>query len=138
MSHSVGQAVGSFPNIHVILVDDEAGVVLALKLLLQTIGLTVTTFTEPEKALAFIASGAEVDLIISDLRMPKMNGFALLEEVRVVSPDLPFVLMSGHATDADFDNALKRGAVGVLAKPFSPSDVQNILLDLATREQSAA
>ncbi len=110
----------------VILIDDEAGVVLALKLLLQTLGYKVEAFTEPQKALDFLA-GADSDFgnsfVLSDLRMPVLSGFDVLQTCRDKYPALPVVIMSGHAEEDEISKAMSLGAKSFLSKPFTPQDL---------------
>lgn len=114
----------------IILVDDEPGVLLALKLLLTALGYSITAFSDPEEALASLDLNTAAQLIISDLRMPKLDGMGLLAGVMQKRPDLPFILMSGHATGEDVEHAKKLGAKGFLAKPFTPDQLQATLKSL--------
>jgi CheY-like chemotaxis protein len=117
----------------IVLIDDEGGVVLALKLLLQMHGFIVETFTDPQLGLDFIlqnlnkADNDKIDYILCDLRMPKKSGIDLLKELKLVSSTIPFFLMSGHAEDTEQQQALQLGAAGFLAKPFSPEDFLRLL-----------
>ena len=116
----------------VILIDDEPGVVLALKLLLQTTGYKVESFTEPQKALDFIygINKSEISdklLVLSDLRMPNLTGFDVLEKCKSFWPELEVIVMSGHAEDEEIQKALSLGAKAFLSKPFSPSDLKQAI-----------
>lgn len=137
------------PPKRLVLIDDEAGVVLALKLVLSTLGLQVEAFSDPEKGLDFIRSSAaagsascgledsntgqipaqtiSIDFILCDLRMPKKSGFDVLKECKQIAANIPFYLMSGHADDAEQRQAITFGASGFLAKPFSPDDFLQLI-----------
>jgi CheY-like chemotaxis protein len=123
-------------QLHILLLDDEASVLFALKLLLQALGFKVTDFSDPSKALACVADPSqsrELDVIISDLRMPGMNGIEVLKQVQQLRPELPFLLMSAHAQQEDIERAKALGAIGFLAKPFSPEELTGALRGLAKR-----
>jgi len=115
---------------HILLVDDEPSVVFALRLLLQAIGFKVADFSDPYAAIEFIRQGQRTDLCICDLRMPNLDGLQVLEEIRKIKKDLPFVLMSAHATDEEADKAAQLGSSGFLSKPFTPEDLKDLIAKL--------
>lgn len=126
---------------HILLIDDEKGVVQALSMLLKAVGYQATAYHLPAEALAYIkdeqskTGSPGVDLVLSDLRMPELDGLAVLREIKQFCPSLPFILMSGHATEEDTRKALALGAAGFLSKPFSPDTLNSLVtqieLDLA-------
>ena len=114
-------------NPHIILVDDEPGVLTALRLLLSAIGFTVSDFIDPRSAVEHIIGGGPGDVIVSDLRMPHLDGIQFLEVLNKSSCPLPFVLMSAHATDEDITRATTNGAKGFLSKPFTPDQFRTCI-----------
>jgi CheY-like chemotaxis protein len=115
------------------LVDDEPSVLLALRLGLEVLGFTVHPFGDADEALDFIRGNDGVDLVVSDLKMPKRSGIEFLERLRGSRPDLPFVLISGHAASDEIQRATALGANGFLPKPFSPDELGDLLERLAAR-----
>jgi CheY-like chemotaxis protein len=111
----------------ILLLDDEPGVVFALKLLLGALKFEVTETNQPERAVELLATEAHFDLFLCDLKMPRMNGMAVLAETRRLRPNLPFLLMSAHATTVEVAEAKQRGASGFIAKPFSPEELESAL-----------
>ena len=105
---------------HIILVDDEPGVLHALKLLLSAIGFVVSEFIDPRSALDHLKNGGNGDVVVSDLRMPHLDGIQFLEALNAAGITKPFVLMSAHATSDDVARANALGAKGFLSKPFTP------------------
>ena len=65
---------------------------------------------------AFARDGA--DIVITDLRMPKMTGFELLTELRAIDPDVPILVMTGYSSVENAVEAMKRGATDFIKKPF--------------------
>lgn len=114
-------------NKSILLVDDEPSVLSALKLLVQALGYYVVDFSNAAEALSYLKTNQQVNLCLCDLKMPKMNGMQLLAEVRQLLPDLPFVLMSAHADEADIQKARAIGSSGFLSKPFDPTELKIIL-----------
>jgi DNA-binding NtrC family response regulator len=60
----------------------------------------------------------DYDLIISDIRMPEMDGFSLLENVRKMDPEVPFFMMTGFPNNQTVSTALQKGADDLIPKPF--------------------
>jgi DNA-binding NtrC family response regulator len=124
------------PELHnLVLIDDEPGVLRALGLLLQTMRFTVVPFSLPREALKYITSGNQVDLVVTDLRMPELSGDLLLREIRGYNHELPVIVMSGHATAHDQAKLRQDGASGFIPKPFTPSQFKGII-DLLAEHQT--
>lgn len=103
----------------VILVDDDDGFREALTERLGLGGLEVAAFASAEAALKTVNERFE-GVVVTDLRMPGMDGRALVERLTIIDPDLPVVMMTGHGDIAEAVEAMKRGAYDFLAKPFAP------------------
>ncbi len=104
----------------VLFVEDEDAVRMGGVRALKSRGYTVIEASTGVEALeAFRAANGSIDLIVSDVVMPEMDGPTLLGEVRKIQPDIKFIFVSGYAEDA-FAKNLEEGAVfGFLPKPFS-------------------
>lgn len=102
----------------VFLVDDDSALRKAMRQTLELAGLEVTSF--PGAKLALDALSAEFDgVIISDVRMPGMDGLEFFERVRIVDADLPVILMTGHGDIPMAVEALRNGAYDFMTKPFA-------------------
>lgn len=115
----------------IVLIDDDQGVLRALGLVLQTLGHQTALFTSGSEGLSYLTHNPGVDIVVSDLRMPTMDGAEVLRQIRQRHPTIPVVIMSGHASQNDRATLIALGARGVLSKPFSPQE----LLELADRER---
>ena len=107
----------------IVLIDDEPSVLLALKLLLGALGYQVKDFSKPKEAILYLQDGGACDFILSDLRMPEIDGIGVLQETKKSRPELPFILISGHATAEDIKKAQGFGAAGFIGKPFTPDQL---------------
>jgi len=82
---------------HILLVDDEADVVSALRRLLMRLGYRVAAYTDPRSALeAFSREPGRFDLVMTDLVMPEMNGEVLAHEIKQINPTCPIILCTGY------------------------------------------
>jgi two-component system cell cycle sensor histidine kinase/response regulator CckA len=104
----------------VLVVDDERAIRRFAARVLDEAGYTVHEASDGAEALAFIAAlGAGVDVVVSDIVMPRLNGVELVQALATTHPDLPVILMTGYGAGA----LAERGIVApcaVLAKPFAP------------------
>jgi DNA-binding NtrC family response regulator len=89
--------------------DDEARLVAILEMVLRRSGYEVEGFTTPDAALTALAE-RRFDLLLSDLKMPGLDGIAVLERVREADAEIPVVLMTAHATIQTAVAALRLGA----------------------------
>ncbi len=97
--------------------DDETRLVAILEMVLRRGGYEVEGFSAPDAAL--VALGARrFDLLLTDLKMPGLDGLGVLERVRGVDADIPVVVMTAHATIATAVAALRLGAFDYVEKPF--------------------
>jgi CheY-like chemotaxis protein len=87
---------------HLLLVDDNQNGLLARKSLLEEQGFAVTTAKNGEEAFEALSNG-KFDLLITDFRMPKMNGIELIRRIRPLQPALPVILLSGFADALGLD-----------------------------------
>ncbi len=112
--------------LRIIVVDDEQIVRVSLVDDLQEHGYTVEQFETPGAALKYIKN-SPVDVVLSDIRMPQMDGLELLKKVRSINPDLFVVMLTAHGSVDSAVTAMKEGAYDYLTKPF---DIEEILLVL--------
>ncbi|MBY0338809.1 MAG: PAS domain-containing protein [Acetobacteraceae bacterium] len=107
----------------VLLVDDEAAVRELTCAALEALGFAVLPAGGTDEALALLASGEMVDILLSDLSMPGRDGLALIAEAQRRRPDLPAILLTGFATGAVERTAILEagGAFTLLRKPVEPA-----------------
>jgi len=104
-------------------VDDEANILSALKRLFRPLGYRVFTAESGAQGLAVLEREA-VDLVISDMRMPEMNGAQFLEQVRLKWPEVVRILLTGYADIGSTIAAINRGEIyRYIAKPWEDNDV---------------
>jgi len=106
----------------VLVVDDEPSIGELLGQLLAREGYSVVVRTDPREAWALIEQ-EEPTVLLSDLRMPGMNGIELLEKVRAKFPDVAVLMISAVDETSAAIAAFRRGAYGYITKPFNPDEV---------------
>jgi two-component system response regulator AtoC len=118
----------------VLIVDDDAGLRQSLALLLQEAGYEALSEGDPEQALR--RAGTEgFDLILCDVRMPKMDGVSFLRRYRAEGGSALLIMMSGHGTEDSALAAMREGAYDYLHKPFQPDEVTMTLRKAEEREK---
>jgi CheY-like chemotaxis protein len=120
----------------VLLVDDEEFILETAREALFDAGYRVFTAAGGEAALDRIEED-EIDIVVTDLRMPEMDGFTLIRTLRAQYPNLPIVAASGVA-DGRTDEALEAGANAFLAKPFSAETLQSTLYEALHADEAPA
>jgi DNA-binding NtrC family response regulator len=118
----------------IFLVDDDDGSRDAMKRTLERVGYALKAFPSAEEALDRLREGDPVDAVVSDVRMPGMDGYAFLREVRAEYPQLPFLLVTAYADVEDAVSALQEGADDYLTKPVKMQELrQRVQLQLERR-----
>jgi two-component system NtrC family response regulator len=102
----------------ILVVDDQPEVALVVRAMLVHEGFEVETAVNGREALDLLMSALHFDLIITDVRMPEMDGLELLRRARQMRKDLPVIVMTGHATRRNRLDAMEKGAFDYVSKPF--------------------
>jgi DNA-binding NtrC family response regulator len=105
------------PTQSVLVVDDDRNVLEVLDARLSSCGLTVYKADGGRTALQ-ILKARQIDLVVSDVKMPEMDGMALLSEIIQIQPGLPVIFLTAYANVPDAVKAVKSGAVDYVEKPF--------------------
>lgn len=103
-------------EIKVLLVDDEVDFVDTLAQRLKMRELLVDTVYDGEQALSFIKK-IEPDVIVLDLKMPGLHGIEVLKEVKNLKPNIQVIILTGHGTEKDEEDAKRLGGFDFLRKP---------------------
>lgn len=125
----------------ILVVDDDADILEACSQVLGRAGCRVTATSDAEQVLELVQAG-EYDVLIADLKMPKMDGIELLKAVRQIDPDLPVVMITGFATVETAVESIKAGAADYVPKPFEPDHLRQVVrntvekLDLIRENQA--
>ena len=107
----------------ILIVDDQEMMRDSLAATLVREGHEVVAAGDGQAAVTRLANGTRFDLLITDLKMPRMTGIELLAETKKLRPELPVVLMTAFATVQTAVEAMKLGAYDYIQKPFDPDDV---------------
>ena len=111
---------------HILLIDDEAIALSNLSHVLEREGYEVTACKDGESGLAAMQSTA-FDLVLTDLRMPGIDGMDVLHYIRETTPDVPVIMITGHATLDSAVEAMKAGAHHYIAKPFRLDEAREVV-----------
>ena len=107
----------------ILAVDDESIFRYLLGTHLDEAGFTAVTVSNGMEALA-VLERQPIDLIISDLVMPEMDGLALLEQVQKRHPGIPIIVITAHGSVESAVEAMRQGAYDYLEKPYNPDDLR--------------
>ncbi len=110
----------------ILVVDDDEDLLQLLTMRLSALGFNVTTCTTGKEALA-VAKREVFDLALTDLRLPDRDGLSVLEELRLIHPHLPVLLLTAHGSIPNAVEAMQKGAFGYLTKPFDDKALEATL-----------
>jgi signal transduction histidine kinase len=125
----------------VLIVDDDRTIVRLCQRLLERASFHVLVATDPLDALKALEA-QKVDLLLSDIRMPIMDGFELITRAKQFQPELPVLVMTGYGSIENAIQALHRGVDGLILKPFENSvelvqTVQRVLAESRQKREAA-
>lgn len=109
-------------NAHILIIDDEQNYLLVLQTMLTDAGYTVTALNDPETALAYLEE-SEVDVVITDMKMPRVSGREVLARVKKSWPHIPVLIMTAFGSIESAVDLMKQGAFNYITKPFSNDEL---------------
>ena len=107
----------------ILVLDDVLDAGNLVKRILQKKGHVVEVFTEEEDAINYVRSAA-VDLAILDIKLKKMNGVEVLEELKKIVPDMRAIMLTGYPTMETARESLKLGASEYCVKPIDKDELE--------------
>lgn len=110
----------------VLLVDDEEELRRSTAQALGLFGLSVHTFASADPVLELIGFSFE-GVVVTDIRMPGMDGMSLLHRIRELDPEIPVILVTGHGDVQLAVKAMREGAYDFLEKPFTPQHLSGVI-----------
>ncbi len=114
---------------NILVVDDEENIREIISEFLQSFNYYVVEAANGEEALT-ACTKTDFNLIITDIRMPKMNGLKLLKTIKTLRPDIPVILMTGYEPSKSQEESLDIKADGYLLKPFSLNSLRQSILKI--------
>ena len=103
---------------HILVVDDERGILQSLQKIFERENYRVTTTDSGVEALEHVRSTERVDLVLSDIMMPKMSGIELLRAIKAISPSTEMIMMTAFGTVDNAVECMREGAYDFISKPL--------------------
>ena len=119
-----------------LLVDDDETLLRLMSIRLENDGFDVSSVTSATQALRSLYN-KDIDVVLSDLRMPGLDGLALFEQIMGIRKDIPVILMTAHGTISDAVAATQRGVFGFLPKPVDHDELRTLLQKALSQSQAA-
>lgn len=110
-----------------LIVDDEINMQKVLTILFRRDKYDVSAASNGRDALKLIQDGKSFDLILSDLKMPEMDGIELLKQLKGAGMDIPVILITAYGSISEAVDAMKLGAADFITKPFNKDDLKSIV-----------
>ncbi|MEM0519603.1 MULTISPECIES: sigma-54-dependent transcriptional regulator [Aequorivita] len=120
---------------NILIVDDDINILELIQRHLQSLDYHTYKAVSVKEAVAILRD-TEIDLLITDLKMPEVDGFQLIQFASEHYPNMPKLVVTGYPSVQDALSAIKSGAVDYLVKPFTKEELKNsVLKSLSTRSQ---
>ena len=119
---------------HVLIVDDDPSILEVLDARLCAAGFVVHGAGDGPAALRILKS-RQIDILVSDMKMPEMSGMELLTQARASHPRLPIIFLTAYGTIPDAVHAVQAGAVDYLTKPFDGRELVKKIQTILARSQ---
>ncbi|MBW1739672.1 MAG: response regulator [Deltaproteobacteria bacterium] len=118
----------------ILVVDDELDMLMLLRMIIEEkTSYEVETTNNPAEGLKMLRE-KDYDLVITDLKMPGMDGIELFDELKEIKPDIPVIIMTAYGSLETGDEAMKKGVADFITKPFRKDSILftiNRVLELA-------
>ncbi len=111
----------------ILVADDEINMCRILKIILEKDGYSVLTVDSGKEAIKILKSEINIDLVISDLRMPEVDGLAVLEFLKESKKNIPIILVTAYGSIEIAVEAMKKGAADFITKPFEKNVIRHII-----------
>jgi len=109
---------------HVLVVDDERSTLSLVCQLLQKLGHQTTPANSGEEALKSLENDVGIDFVLTDINMPRMDGWKLAERIKAMHPNLPIIAMTGECPAEVMPRLKNEGISGALFKPFKMNQLK--------------
>ena len=111
----------------ILVIDDEPDMLMLLRMIIEdNTSYEVETTNNPAEGLKMLTEEA-YDLVISDLKMPGMDGIELFDELGKMRPDIPVIIITAYGSPEAADEALKKGVADFITKPFRKDTILFIM-----------
>lgn len=126
----------TYAEMQVVLIDDDPMMLRSLTGALSDLGFAIKSFVHPAEGIDWIGNNG-ADIVISDIRMPKIDGFEVLKRVKEIDPLCDVIFITAYAQSEHAIRALRHGASDFFHKPFSLSDL-HAAIERTTRYRTLA
>jgi len=121
------------PPFNILVVDDEINTLKVLSASLKSSRFNVETSRSAEEAFSML-SNSPIDLVMTDYKLPGINGEQLLEKIKTVRPDIPVIILTAYGSIELAVNAMRKGAYSYLTKPINVELLETILNDALRKD----
>ncbi len=118
----------------ILVIDDELDMLMLMRMIIEdNTDYEVETTNNPSEALKMVTEN-DYDLVITDLKMPGMDGIELFDEFKEIKSDIPVIMITAYGSLETADEAMKKGVADFITKPFRKDSIlftMNRVLELA-------
>lgn len=123
----VSGKIRSIKSSRILIVEDQKNNLLVLQKMIEAIGLPVVTATNGKEAVDRVSENRDISVILMDIKMPVMDGFQTLCEIRKINPHAIVIAETAYALPGDREKIIESGFTDYLSKPFTLESLRNVL-----------
>ena len=124
-------------DVRLLIVDDEIGFADVLRKRMARRGIDATPAASGEEAIRILRA-SEFDVAIVDLKLEGMDGLEILKVFKLMAPDMPVLMLTGHGSEEARDACMQQGAVGYLSKPMEFEELLEAVQGATGRTEAAS
>ena len=117
----------NFTNKTILVAEDERSNFILIKKILEGVGLNIIWAKDGEEAVQLCKTNNEIDLVLMDINMPKLNGFEATMQIKVFKSKLPIIIQSSYAKEFENDELMRINFDGFISKPFNRDELLEII-----------
>lgn len=114
-------------DIHILIAEDNESNYLLVRTILKNTATKISWVKNGNEAIDFILDNNNPDLILMDINMPCMNGYEATQQIKLIKPKLPIIMLTANAMIGEKEKCLNLGADGYLSKPVKPNELVNMV-----------
>ncbi|WP_372775785.1 response regulator [Mangrovibacterium sp.] len=133
-SHHLKPYNNSIENVNILVAEDQEFNLLLLKTILEKAKAKVSSAKNGVEVLDFFFDKKEVDIVLMDLNMPKMDGYETIQQLKKLAPEMPIIVQTANAMTGEMEKCLDLGADDYIAKPIDQTELILKIAKLVNKE----
>lgn len=124
---------GEFSNLKILVVEDNESNIMFFKSAFKRTGATLITTKYAEQAIEFVKTTPDIDIILMDINLPKMDGITAMKEIKKIVPDTPLIIQTAYVLDYREEKCYQAGCDFFIEKPIRLATLYDTIAKLVNK-----